>query len=220
MYKRQALVWGVCDQPWAAGDELMLRISDSGDTLTGTTNDATCAGQAISLAIPLQTAVFSPTSDASIKPILMPSGGASGCGTAGLWACLDEPEPDGNGSGILLFTNSALRVGFSLDSQDVAGTLTDVRFEVAVRAQSGTVNADTYGFTVYSGSDEVATVSGGEELDTEWKQLVVSDASIVSGLSSGLSSVAFQVNAPTTGPRLEWSWLRMVVDYKPTGSGS
>ena len=38
----QTLVWGVCNQPWKAGDLLMLRISASPQNLTGVTNDAAC----------------------------------------------------------------------------------------------------------------------------------------------------------------------------------
>ena len=37
-----ALTWGVCSQPWAAGEKLMLRISESGPDLTGETNDVAC----------------------------------------------------------------------------------------------------------------------------------------------------------------------------------
>ena len=211
----------MCDQPWTAGDQLMLRISESGEGLTGATNDGTCNGEAVLLTVPLKTVAFAPTSDASIKPVLSPYGSASGCGTVGLWACLDEAEPDGEGSMVYLFANSALGMGFTVGTGDVSGTVVDVRFEVALRAQSGTVDAGTYGFTVYSGSEVVATVSGQEAVGTEWTQLVIADASIVSGLSSGLTNVAFQVNAPSSGPRLEWSWVRMVVDYTPTaGSGS
>ena len=206
----QALVWGVCAQPWAADDELMLRISESGESLTGATNDTTCDGQAVSLTVPLQTASFSPTSDASIKPPLAPAGN---CGTAGLWDCLDEAGPDGDGSRIYLFTNSALRVGFTAGS--VTGTIADVRFEVALKGQTGTVTADQYSFEVYSGTTAVATVNGPEGVGTEWTELVVSDPAITTGLSSGLSGVAFQVNGPPSGPRLEWSWVRMVVEYKP-----
>ena len=214
----QALVWGVCDQPWAAGDLLMLRISDSGDTLTGTTNDTTCDGTAVSLTLPLKTATFSPASDAYIKPVLVPSGTASGCGTAGLYACLDEAAPDGESSMINLFSNSALRVGFSVGSGDVSGTLADVRFEVSVKAQSGTLDAGAYGFTVYKGSNAVATVSGQEAVGTEWTTLTVSDPSIPGGFSGGLSNVALQLNGPTSGPRLQVTWVRMAMDYKPTGS--
>ena len=36
------LTWGVCSQPWEAGDKLLLRISESGPDLTGTTNDSEC----------------------------------------------------------------------------------------------------------------------------------------------------------------------------------
>ena len=209
----------MCGQPWSDGDLLMLRISESGEGLTGATNDATCDGEAVSMTVPLRTASFAPTSDALIKPILSPYGTASGCGTDGLWACLDEAVPDEDGSLVYLFTNSALRVGFTVGSGDVSGSPVEVRFEIALKAQSGTVDAGAYGFTVYSGSDAVATVSGAQELGSEeWTTLTVSDASILSGLSSGLSGVAFQVNAPTSGPRLEWSWVRMVVDYRPTGS--
>ena len=37
-----ALSWGVCSQPWEAGDKLMLRISESGADLSGATNDTEC----------------------------------------------------------------------------------------------------------------------------------------------------------------------------------
>ena len=36
---------GVCQQPWAPGDKLMLRISRSEPDLTGTTNDPSCPSQ-------------------------------------------------------------------------------------------------------------------------------------------------------------------------------
>ncbi len=38
------LVWGVCDQPWTAGDKLMVRMSLSEESLTGATNDTSCNG--------------------------------------------------------------------------------------------------------------------------------------------------------------------------------
>ena len=38
------LTWGVCKQPWPAGDRLMLRIAQSPSNLTGVTNDTTCTG--------------------------------------------------------------------------------------------------------------------------------------------------------------------------------
>ena len=37
------LSWGVCEQPWEEGDQLVIRISESGVALTGATNDAECA---------------------------------------------------------------------------------------------------------------------------------------------------------------------------------
>ena len=40
------LSWGVCDQPWQDGDKLMIRISESGADLTGTTSDSDCAATA------------------------------------------------------------------------------------------------------------------------------------------------------------------------------
>ena len=139
------------------GDLLMLRISASGDTLTGATNDATCDDAPVSLTVPLQTASFYPTSDAHIKPTISVLGG---CGNPGIWTCLDEAEPDGDGSAAILFTGSALRVGFTVPSDAVSGAITDVRFQVGVKAQSGTVEADRYSFAVYSGSDVAATISG------------------------------------------------------------
>ena len=36
------LSWGVCSQPWSAGDKLMLRISESGPKLLGAINDSEC----------------------------------------------------------------------------------------------------------------------------------------------------------------------------------
>ena len=39
----QSFSWGVCDQPWENGDQLMIRISKSGADLTDVTNDADCA---------------------------------------------------------------------------------------------------------------------------------------------------------------------------------
>ena len=37
------LSWGVCEQPWEEGDQLMIRISESEAALTGAINDAECA---------------------------------------------------------------------------------------------------------------------------------------------------------------------------------
>ena len=39
---KRTLDWNVCAQPWESGDLLMLRISSSGENLTGATNDGPC----------------------------------------------------------------------------------------------------------------------------------------------------------------------------------
>ena len=39
---KRTLAWNVCSQPWESGDLLMLRISRSGEDLTGVTNDGPC----------------------------------------------------------------------------------------------------------------------------------------------------------------------------------
>ena len=39
---KRTLAWNVCAQPWESGDLLMLRISSSGEDLTGVTNDGPC----------------------------------------------------------------------------------------------------------------------------------------------------------------------------------
>lgn len=38
----KSLNWGVCEQPWKDGDQLMIRISKSGADLSGATNDTKC----------------------------------------------------------------------------------------------------------------------------------------------------------------------------------
>ena len=39
---KRTLAWNVCTRPWESGDLLMLRISSSGENLTGVTNDGPC----------------------------------------------------------------------------------------------------------------------------------------------------------------------------------
>ena len=39
---KHTLSWRICQQPWHAGDKLMLRIAQSGANLSGATNDAAC----------------------------------------------------------------------------------------------------------------------------------------------------------------------------------
>ncbi len=214
------LVWGVCDQPWSAGDKLMARMSLSEGSLTGATNDASCDGVAIDPTIPMiRIASFHPTSDVHVKPVIVLNGSASGCGVSGIWACLDEDDPDGEGSMAYLFTGSALRVGFTVGSDAIPGQILDARFEVTMGTQSGTVEPGQYGYAVYRGSDVVATVSGQESVGTEWADLVVADTSITSALSGGVTDVAIQIDAPSSGPRLKLTRVMMVVVYDATGTG-
>ena len=60
------LSWGVCDQPWQDGDKLMIRISESGADLTGTTNDADCATTAVVEQSQSPVAVESPEPSADV----------------------------------------------------------------------------------------------------------------------------------------------------------
>lgn len=39
---KRTITWNVCKRPWASGELLMLRISKSGQSLTGVTNDGAC----------------------------------------------------------------------------------------------------------------------------------------------------------------------------------
>ena len=55
------LTWNVCDQPWFAGDLLMIRISESASGLVGATNDASCDGTVTSIPIPEATVAPMPT---------------------------------------------------------------------------------------------------------------------------------------------------------------
>ena len=44
---KRTLTWNVCTQPWESGDLLVLRISSSGEGLTGVTNDGQCSRAAV-----------------------------------------------------------------------------------------------------------------------------------------------------------------------------
>ena len=227
----RALSWGVCEQPWANGDLLMLRISASGsDLLRGATNNADCAASpptptpthtATPTPTPaVETAYFYPTSDAHIQPLIVLAGKASGCGGPGIWDCLDETEPDNEQSMVYLYSGSVLRTGFTVGSDDIPGAVMDVRFEVDMSAQSGTLQAGEYGYAVYSGDSVAAELSGQEEIGEDWRRITISDASILAGLTDGLSEVAFQVNGPSSsGQALKLTRVRMVVDYTASEGG-
>ena len=66
---KRTFEWGVCKQPWAAGDWVMLRISKSGDTLTGVTNDTLPCSKITPKATPTPT----PTATATPTPFPTPT---------------------------------------------------------------------------------------------------------------------------------------------------
>ena len=59
----KSLTWGVCKQPWKAGDLLMLRISESEGDMADATNDASCLP-----ATPTPTATPEPKPTATVIP--------------------------------------------------------------------------------------------------------------------------------------------------------
>ena len=139
-----------------------------------------------------------PTADAVIISPLAPYSTGEDCSAAGLYGCLDEAVPDGAGSLVYLLVPGGLRVSFSIASTDVPGTVNDLRFEVAVRGRA-TVAADQVKFSVYAGSDLVATVTGDEAVGPEWTTRVVAADAITRGLAGNLDTVAFQAHGPTAG---------------------
>ena len=58
---KRTFEWGVCKQPWASGDLLMLRLSKSGDTLTGVTNDTLPCAEITPKATPTAMPTATPT---------------------------------------------------------------------------------------------------------------------------------------------------------------
>ena len=67
--------WGVCAQPWRAGDKLMLRISESPADLAGATSHASCPNAPTRTPSPTQATTPTPTSmpDALPTPLPTPS---------------------------------------------------------------------------------------------------------------------------------------------------
>ena len=114
---------------------------------------------------------------------------------------------------VYLYSGSALRVGFTVGSDAIPCTVTGVRFEVVVSAQSGTLQPGEYGYAVYSGGAVATELSGQEEVGEDWQDITVSDALMLSGLSDGLGEVAFQVNGPSSNQALKLTRVRMVVEY-------
>ena len=194
------LSWAVADAPWQDGDYLMLRIRE---TVTQPILPST--------PIPrrnIYTAVyFHPTSGSYAGGIIS----LSGCDD--LHACLNEVDPDGDSSYLLLMQGGAVRLGFSAEAVSIPGAVTDVWFEVWAATQSGTLDAEEYNYTVYSGSEVVAQVPGAGGLSEVWSDETVSSVEITAALSGGLSGVEFQINGPSSSPRMKLTRVRMVVEY-------
>ncbi len=133
----------------------------------------------------------------------------SGC--SDLWECLDETEPDGDSSRLLLFNEGAVRLGFSVGSDAIVGTVTSVHFEATMAAATGTLEPGQYGYVVYSGSDTIADLSGQDVLGADYTEVIVSGTAITSGLSEGLDDAEIQISGPSSGPKLKITRVRMVV---------
>ena len=69
----KSLTWGVCKQPWKAGDLLMLRISESDGDVADATNDAECLP-----ATPTPTATPEPKPTATVIPSPTPTPAPTG----------------------------------------------------------------------------------------------------------------------------------------------
>ncbi len=155
----------------------------------------------------IETAYFYPTSAAHAGGFMVPTGCTE------LWECLDEPYHDGDSSKLLLFNGGAVRLGFTVGADAVPGTVTDVRFEVTVAAAIGTLQPEQYSFVVYSGSDELATMSGNQIVGTDYPYVRISGTAITDGLSGSLNDAEIRVNGPTSGGRMNLTKVVMVVEY-------
>ncbi len=96
--------WHVCNQPWSAGDKLMLRISSSSSDLTGVTNDEPCAAPTPEPTVE-PTVEPSPTAVPTPTPVPQPPDRVVPTVTAGygqLTASWDPPAD--NGSAITAYT--------------------------------------------------------------------------------------------------------------------
>ena len=156
-----------------------------------------------------ETAYFYPTSDTHTGGLII----GSGCSGGTFWGCLGETQSGDDKSIVHLANGGVLRLGFTVGSGDVPGTVTDVRFEVRASTQSGTLEPGEYGYAVYSGGDAVAEASGQLALSTDWADETVSGAKITSGLSGSLSGAEFQIDGPAGSTMMRVTRLRMVVEY-------
>ena len=162
-------------------------------------------------------AYFYPTSGDRVAGVVARSGSEGCADDDWIWSCLGEAEPDGDASMITLALAGAVRLGFTVDSDDVPGAVTDVRFEVSMAASSRTMEPGDYGFTVYAGDDEVATVDGPDTVGTDYADVAVSGATITDELKENLGEAELEIQAPSR-PYLQLTRVRMVVEYQPDGN--
>lgn len=156
---------------------------------------------------------FYPISEERVSGVVARSG-SEGCkGDDWIWSCLTEPESDGRAAMITLALGAAVRLGFSVESGAVPGTVTGVQFEVTMVASKGTMEPGDYSFTVYAGEEEVANVSGPVAVGTDYTTVSVSSAAITDGLSGNLEDVSIVIQAPSK-PHLKLTRVRMVVEYE------
>ena len=169
-------------------------------------------------------AYFYPTSGDRVSGGVVRSG-SEGCDDDDwIWSCLGEAEPDGDASMITLALAGAVRLGFTVESGDVTGTVIDVRFEVNMAASSGTMEPDTYSFKAYAddSATPVATMDGPATVGTDYMDVTVydrvfgtaADTTITDGLSGNLDDAELEIQAPAK-PYLQLTRVRMVVEYQP-----
>ena len=71
-----------------------------------------------------------------------------------------------------------------------------------------------YGFTVYAGDDEVASVSGPKTVTTDYTDVKIESSDITDGLSGKLNEASIQIRAAAS-PYMKLTRVRMVVEYEP-----
>ena len=87
-------------------------------------------------------------------------------------------------------------------------------------AQSGTIQPQGYSYAIHSGGAEVAILIGQEAVGPEWTDFTISSDTIDEALLGGVQDVKFQINAPSSGPRLKVTRVRMLVEYDASSPNS
>ncbi len=112
---KRTLTWNVCTQPWESGDLLMLRISSSGEGLTGVTNDGQCSrGRRSS------------SRRATRRPWRRPTRRLRRQRTRRPWAPTDTPTPAPEVSGVSLDDYTARCSAFRLKALEEGSTYGDI----------------------------------------------------------------------------------------------